>query len=96
MLMATGALGSLLINLMHRTPPQHPSALRKATPSGSGNGNGTKHARIAPDAKAHDGQTAVRHSTRSLSPAKERLTAERSPSPSKRVSARLQAQGKKQ
>ncbi|KAG8907367.1 hypothetical protein FRC01_007711 [Tulasnella sp. 417] len=84
MLLATGALGSLLINVMHAGGKS--ANPRRPTPE-------VKHARIAEDAKEHDGGSAVRHSRADAIKASTKK--DRSPSPSTRHSARIQAQTKK-
>ncbi|KAG9019544.1 hypothetical protein FRB90_000853 [Tulasnella sp. 427] len=88
MLLATGALGSLLINVMHAG-----NASGGKTPSAKRQSGEVKRARIAEDAKEHDGGTAVQHTRADAIKASSRQ--ERSPSPSRRHSARIQAQTKK-
>ncbi|KAG9049533.1 hypothetical protein FS837_010013 [Tulasnella sp. UAMH 9824] len=85
MLLATGALGSLLINVMHAGSGGKSASPKRQTSE-------VKHARIAEDAKEHDGGSAVRHTRADAIKASAKK--DRSPSP-KRQSARIQAQTRK-
>ncbi|KAG9039502.1 hypothetical protein FRB95_009082 [Tulasnella sp. JGI-2019a] len=77
MMLMTGAVGSLIVNLLHRGD---------APPTGS---RGNKRARIASSAKKEDGGPPVKPISRQNSPEKDELS--RSQNPSKRVSARIAA-----
>lgn len=89
MLAATGLLGSLLIQIMHRASPSAtPASLASASEAVTHPGRSTtpKHARMAADVKGNDGGVAVKHLRKDLSP----VSRGRADSPT-RQSARLQA-----